>query len=151
MEQAMSANASSKISGLAARSANRRFSCGSRIASQLARAESRVSPAWRMISEYANGQYGWVLSLMFAAYGVSSFALAFAIRSQATTRRAKIGLVVLNMSGLGQASAGLFDLNQVVPHELSGMLGILGLPIAAMCISPTLAAIPQWAAARKPI
>jgi hypothetical protein len=31
------------------------------------------SPAWRMISEYANGQYGWVLAAMFIAYGASSF------------------------------------------------------------------------------
>jgi len=25
-------------------------------------------PSWRMVSEYANGHYGWVLSLMFAAW-----------------------------------------------------------------------------------
>jgi hypothetical protein len=31
-------------------------------------------PSWRMVSEYANGHYGWVLSLMFAAWGVSSWA-----------------------------------------------------------------------------
>jgi hypothetical protein len=43
-------------------------------------------PSWRMISEYANGQYGWVLSLMFASWGVSSWALAFAIWSQVRTR-----------------------------------------------------------------
>jgi len=48
-----------------------------------------------MVSEYANGQYGWVLSLMFAAYGLSSLALAFAIRSQATTRRDRLGLILL--------------------------------------------------------
>ena len=29
------------------------------------------SPAWRMISEYANGRYSWVLSAMFTAYGVN--------------------------------------------------------------------------------
>src|ERR671925_2056063 len=30
------------------------------------------SPAWRMVSEYANGHYAWVLSLMFAAWGLST-------------------------------------------------------------------------------
>ena len=30
------------------------------------------SPAWRMISEYGNGHYEWVLSLMFVAWGVSA-------------------------------------------------------------------------------
>ena len=50
------------------------------------------SPAWRMVSEYANGHYAWVLSLMFAAYGCSTLALAFAIRSQVDTRANRIGL-----------------------------------------------------------
>lgn len=109
------------------------------------------SPAWRMISEYANGQYGWVLSLMFAAYGLSSLALAFAIRSQATTRRSRLGLVLLTLSGIGQASAGPFDLNQEVLHALAGVLGMFGLPIAAMLISLTLAGTPRWEAARKPL
>jgi hypothetical membrane protein len=109
------------------------------------------SPAWRMISEYANGQYGWVLSLMFVAYGLGSLALAFAIRSQATTRRGRFGLVMLTLSGIGQVSAAQFDLNQADLHDLAGALGILCLPLAAMLISPTLAGTPRWEAARKPL
>jgi hypothetical protein len=107
------------------------------------------SPAWRMISEYANGHYGWVLSLMFLAYGSSSLALAFAIRSHLTTRRGRLGVALLTLSGIGQASAAQFDLNQVLVHELAGVLGIVCLPLAALLISPTLAATPPWQAARK--
>jgi len=40
------------------------------------------APAWRMVSEYAYGHYGWVLSLMFLAWGISAWALAAAIWSQ---------------------------------------------------------------------
>ena len=109
------------------------------------------SPAWRMLSEYANGQYGWVLSLMFVAYGLRSLALGVAIRSQLTTRRGRLGLVLLTLSGIGQASAAQFDLNQAALHDLAGALGILCLPLAAMLISPTLAGTPRWAAARKPL
>ncbi len=29
-------------------------------------------PSFRMVSEYALGQYGWVLSLMFLAWGISA-------------------------------------------------------------------------------
>ena len=29
-------------------------------------------PAFRMVSEYALGHYGWVLSLMFLAWGISA-------------------------------------------------------------------------------
>jgi hypothetical protein len=97
------------------------------------------SPAWRMISEYANGEYGWVLSLMFVAYGLSSIALAVAIRSRATTRRARIGIVLLVLSGIAQASAAQFDLNDAAPHEMAGVLGIVCLPIAAVLLKRTFA------------
>lgn len=30
------------------------------------------SPSWRVISEYAFGHYGWVLSLMFLSSGIGS-------------------------------------------------------------------------------
>src|SRR5579871_4738432 len=49
-------------------------------------------PSFRVISEYANGKYGWVLSLMFIAWAVSSWALALAIWRQAPTRAGRIGL-----------------------------------------------------------
>ncbi len=88
---------------------------------------------------------------MFAAYGLSSLALAFAIRSQATTRRSRLGLVLLTLSGIGQASAARFDLNQPFLHDLAGLLGLLCLPLAAMLISLTLAGTPRWEAARKPL
>jgi hypothetical protein len=100
------------------------------------------SPAWRMISEYANRQYGWVLSLMFIAYGLSILALAVAIRPHLNTRRQNLypGLALLVLSGIGAAAAAEFDLNQPVLHELAGVVGIVCLPIAAMLISPSLAA-----------
>jgi hypothetical protein len=106
------------------------------------------SPAWRMVSEYANGQYGWVLSLMFAAYGTSTLALAWAIRPHAVTRRARSGLLLLVASGVGQLAAAAFDLNQEAVHELAGVLGIVCLPAGAMLLSPTLTASPPFARAR---
>ena len=102
------------------------------------------SPAWRMISEYANGHYAWVLSLMFIAYGLSILSLAYAIRRQTKTRASTVGLVLLAVSGAAAASAAQFDLNQVVLHELAGILGILGLPVAAMLITPTLVRKQPW-------
>ena len=106
------------------------------------------SPAWRMISEYANGHYPWVLSLMFIAYGLGILSLAYAIRKQTSTRASKAGLVLLAVSGLAAASAAQFDLNQVVLHELAGILGILCLPIAAMLITPTLVKEQPWSNVR---
>ena len=109
----------------------------------------QFSPAWRMISEYANGPYGWLLSLMFVAYGSSSIALAIAIKSLVNTRRGTLGVVFLALSGVGQLAAAQFDLNQAVLHEPAGVVGILCLPVAAVLISPGLAQTPVSAGGRK--
>jgi hypothetical protein len=106
-------------------------------------------PAWRMVSEYANGHYGWVLSLMFAAWGLSSFALAFAVWPEARTTPVKVGLVFLTLAGVGQAMAAVFDINHDLGHSLAGALGMLGLPIAAMLISVNLGRTEPWSAARR--
>src|SRR5437879_7671844 len=95
-------------------------------------------PAWRMVSEYANGHYGWVLSLMFAAWGVSSFALAFVVLPEARTTPVKIGLAFLTLAGTGQAMAAVFDVNHDTLHGVAGAWGMLGLPIAATLISVNL-------------
>ena len=105
-------------------------------------------PSWRMVSEYANGQYGWVLSLMFISWAVSSWALAFAIWSQVGTRAGKIGLVFLISAGIGEAMASVFDINHPL-HGLAAMIGIGSLPIAAMLISVSLGHTQAWSAAKK--
>ena len=107
------------------------------------------APSWRMVSEYANGHYGWVLSLMFAAWGLSSWALALAIGSQLRTISGRIGLVCLTIAGVGEAMAAVFDINHDALHSLAGALGILGLPIAAVLISVALGRTQPWSSARK--
>jgi Protein of unknown function (DUF998) len=94
-------------------------------------------PAWRVVSEYANGRYGWVLSVMFACWATSSWALAFAISPAVRTRAGGVGLGFLVVAGVGEAMAAVFDINQPL-HELAGALGIGGLPVAAVLISVSL-------------
>jgi hypothetical protein len=106
-------------------------------------------PAWRMVSEYANGRYGWVLSLMFAAWGLSSWALIVAIRSEARTVGFRIGLLLLAVAGVGEGMAAVFDINHDTLHAVAGALGILGLPIAAMLISVNLARTEAWSPAKR--
>ncbi len=105
-------------------------------------------PSWRVVSEYANGHYGWVLSLMFACWALSTWALAYAVRSQLTTTAGKIGWWFLVVAGLGEALAAFFDINQPM-HGVAGLLGVVGLPVAAVMISMTLVRNPAWAHARK--
>src|SRR5947209_13437089 len=67
-------------------------------------------PSFRMVSEYALGHYGWVLSLMFLAWGMSSWALAVVIWSQVNTVAGKVGLWFLVIAGIGEALASIFDI-----------------------------------------
>ncbi len=106
-------------------------------------------PSWRMVSEYANGHYGWVLSLMFASWALSSWALAIAIWSQVRTRAGMIGLVFLIAAGVGEAMASVFDINNQPLHDLAGYIGILSLPVAAMLISLRLSGTQPWSTAKK--
>ena len=105
-------------------------------------------PAWRMVSEYANGKYAGVLSLMFAFWGISSWVLAYTLRPCVQTTAGKIGLFFLVASGIGEAMAAIFDINHKL-HSLSAMIGIPSLSIAAMLISLTLVRVEPWSIARN--
>lgn len=106
-------------------------------------------PGWRMVSEYANGRYPWVLSLMFACWGLSTLALAYAIRGELRSNSARIGLGLLVLAGIGEAMAAVFDLNNITMHNVAGVFGMGCLPIAAMIISITLGRTPAWSGARR--
>lgn len=130
-----------------------RFTLAASAAALLALASLHVlcpefDPSWRMVSEYANGQHGYVLSLMFIFWALSSWGLAVAIGSQVTTTAGKIGLIFLVAAGVGEAMASVFDINHPL-HGLSAMIGIPSLAIAAILISMSLARNPTWLASRK--
>jgi hypothetical membrane protein len=108
------------------------------------------APAWRMVSEYANGKYSWVLSLMFIFWALSSWLLAYSLSSQVSTRAGRIGVYFLIASGIGEAMAAVFDINHSL-HGLASFLGIGGLPIAALLISTNLGRTEVWSAAKKPL
>jgi hypothetical protein len=103
-----------------------------------------------MVSEYALGDYRWVLSIMFLAWAAGSVTLFFAVRSQIRTLGGKIGLGALLISAVGAGMASIFD----VSHNLHGLATIVGIPpflIAAMLISAGLLRDPAWAPARLPM
>jgi hypothetical protein len=102
-----------------------------------------------MVSEYALGHYGWVLSLMFLAWGMSSWALVVAIWSQVKTTAGKVGLWFLVIAGLGEAMASVFDVTHDPGHSIAGVLGIGGFPIAALLLSVSLGRIQAWRGARS--
>lgn len=107
------------------------------------------SPAWRVVSEYALGRYAWVLSLMFLCWGIGSWALAAALRSQLSGRAGTIGWWFLVLAGLGEAMASVFDVNHEVGHGIAGLFGVIGFPVAALLLSAKLGRDPHWMPVRK--
>jgi hypothetical protein len=100
-------------------------------------------PSWRMVSEYALGQHGWALSLMFGFWGVSSWALVFSVRTQLATLGGKIGLWLLVASGLGEVLAIVFDV-RVPLHGLASTLGVPTLAVGAVLMSVSLCRNEAW-------
>ncbi len=105
-------------------------------------------PSWRMVSEYANGRFGWVLVLMFMAWAVSTWALAWALYPLAGTWPAKLGIGLLVVAGIGEAMAAAFDINHPL-HMHAAILGMNGLPIAALLIGISFARTGHWGASRR--
>ena len=101
-------------------------------------------PSWRMVSEYALAHYGFVLSVMFIAWGVSSWALAAAVWRHIETRAGRIGLWSLVVAGLGEVLAAAFDITHDLGHNIAGLLGMGGLPVAAVLISLSLNHTKEW-------
>ncbi len=106
-------------------------------------------PSWRMVSEYANGAHGGVLAVVFLAWALGSFALAFALHPYVGGWVGVAGLVCLVLAGVGEAMGGLFDIN----HRLHGVafgVGVPALPFAAILLTVALRRagldLPLWAA-----
>lgn len=105
-------------------------------------------PTWRVISEYALGQFGWVLSLMFIAGALNAWLLAYSLRNEIMTKWGKVGLGFLIASGIGSAMASVFEIPHPM-HNLAGLIGVLSLPIAAILISVHLTRMPKWATSKS--
>lgn len=105
-------------------------------------------PSWRMVSDYANGRYGWVLALFFICWAASTWALALALFPLATTWPAWLGIGVLVIAGIGEAMAAAFDINHPL-HMQAAILGMNGVPIAALLIGISFARAGHWGSSRR--
>jgi len=149
MNKVISQNDAASISLPAARLAIAAAAAALLLLASLHVLSPEFNPAWRMVSEYAYGHYGWVLALMFAAWGVSSWALTVALWAEARTRTVTVGLVFLTLAGGGEALAAMCDITHDTLHSLAGALGTLGLPIAALLVSVNLSRTDRWSVAKR--
>ncbi|HNT22033.1 MAG TPA: DUF998 domain-containing protein [Saprospiraceae bacterium] len=101
-------------------------------------------PSWRMISEYALGKHKWLITSFFVFWSLSTFFLALLLWNQVGGIWARIALILLVVSGIGEFMGGAFD----VKHKLHGLafaLGVPALPVAALVLSYQLVRQDAWA------
>lgn len=119
--------------------------------------EPEFDPTWRFISEYALGQFGWLMHLAFGLLALSLISTGIVILSQARHIAGYIGLAILGLSAVGIIIAAIFvtDPISVSPDDatFSGKMHSIGAtldytPVAALLISFALARNEAWKAVR---
>lgn len=95
---------------------------------------AEIKPNFRMVSEYALGNHKWLLTLFFISWGLCSITSAFLLWSIVSSGWAKLGVVLVFITGLGAIAGGIFDVQHPL-HGLSFGIGVPFLPIAALLIS----------------
>jgi Protein of unknown function (DUF998) len=120
-----------------------------------------LDPSWHFISEYAIGDYGWIMVLAFLSLALAYVSLFSALRSQLQTIAGRIGLALLLVSALGLTIAAIFTTDPITVsenavttegtlHNFGGTLGI-AMPFAAVLVGWKLARDPAWSSARRPL
>jgi hypothetical protein len=104
-----------------------------------------------MVSEYALGHHGWVLSLFFLAWGISSWAMAIALWSQVSSRAGTVGVWLLVVAGVGEGLAAVFDITHDTGHSIAQLLGVGGFCVAAVMLSVSLCRLPAWHTVKRPL
>jgi Protein of unknown function (DUF998) len=122
-----------------------------------------LDPSWRPASEYAIGDYGWVMMIAFFSMALSCAALVAAVRSQIGTIGGRIGLCLLLIVAAALVIGGIFVVDPVTikapeemtthgtRHNVAGAITIPGLPIAGVLISRSLRRGQAWRAAMRSI
>jgi Protein of unknown function (DUF998) len=101
-----------------------------------------IHPARTMISQYALGQYGWVMALFFGALAASSGFLFFALIPHVSSVLGWIGLALLLAAAVGLAMAARFPMDPVStpPAQMSfsgrmhGVAFMIGVPCQLLAV-----------------
>jgi hypothetical protein len=110
-----------------------------------------LSPGAHMISEYAVGRHGWMMTLSFIAFGCASWALTGAAATHLQTVSGRVGLVFLALAGIGAWIGGIFTMDPTTsdPEKMSASGRLHGIGFMIGVPSQLLAVLLLAIAARK--
>lgn len=117
-------------------------------------------PAWRFASEYAIGDYGWIMTVAFICLAISCAAVVVAVRPHVNTIGGRLGLILLVVVAVTLVAAGIFVADPITAtsdqltmhgtlHGVAATIGIPGLPVAAILITRSLVRNPTWLSAKR--
>jgi hypothetical membrane protein len=96
--------------------------------------EPEFDPRFRFMSEYALGDYGWLMTTVFAALGLAPFVASLRLRAaQSQSARARIGLGLLLVAGIFIWLAGIF--RDSLPHLLASVVVFPSIVMAVLLLS----------------
>lgn len=114
-----------------------------------------LPPATHMISEYAVGDHGWLMTLCFYTFAVASLALVGALATRVRGVVGWLGLVALVVAAAGLAIGGHFPMDPTTNdparmshsgqmHGMGFMLGVPGELLAVLLLTLHLRKQPGW-------
>ena len=112
-----------------------------------------IDPVRQVMSEYANGSHGRMMTVVFYACGVSAVALGFRLRREFHGyRAARLIPVLLALAGIGLILAGIFEVErpsvpdtlEEVIHSNASVAAFLLLITAMFLLSFVCRTDPRW-------
>jgi len=122
--------------------------------------EPEYDPSWRFISEYALGQFGWIMTLAFVAIAANLGGVALVAATQLRGVVGRIGLLIIVIAVVGFVIAAAFktDPMTIAPGEatFSGKMHVIGAsldftPLGALLVSVGLSRIAAWRPVQAPL
>jgi hypothetical protein len=121
-----------------------------------------LDPSWRMGSEYAIGDYGWVMRIAMFALALSCAALFSALRPEIETTGGRIALGLLLVDAAALVVGGTFVVDPITTkpadmtthgmiHSAAGAIFLFGFPIAGVLLSRSLERRQIWRSAVQSI
>ena len=92
-----------------------------------------LDPGWSVVSQYALGTQGWVLSASFLLLAAACATLATGLPVDELRRAGRAGRVLLLVAALGLALSSVFVIGTPL-HDVGSLLGNAGLAVAAVLI-----------------
>ena len=96
--------------------------------------EPEFDPRFRFMSEYALGDYGWLMTTTFFALGLAPLVAAVGLRDvHQSSRSARIGIGLLVVAGIFIWLAGIFK--DSIPHLLASVVAFPSTTMAVLLLS----------------